>query len=133
MNQDNTAFLETGILCSFMPSMGMVSDEVYGKLLLGATGIKDFADTDYLWHVGEKILNLERMFNVREGLGKKEDSFPKRITDEPLAEGASAGQVFEAEQMLSDYYEVRGWDKKTGIPTKKKLNELGLGFTESKK
>lgn len=133
MNQDNTAFLETGILCSFMPSMGMVSDEVYGKLLLGATGIKEFTDPAYLWHVGEKILNLERMFNVREGFGIKDDSFPKRITDEPLAEGASAGQVFEADQMLSDYYEVRGWDKKTGIPTKKKLDELGLGFTAGKK
>ena len=132
MNQDNTAFLETGILCSFMPSMGMVTDEVYGKLLLGVTGIKDFADTDYLWHVGEKILNLERMFNVREGFGIKDDSFPKRITDEPLAEGASAGQIFEADQMLSDYYEARGWDKKTGIPTKKKLDELGLGFTAGK-
>lgn len=128
-NQDSTAFLETGILCSFMPSMGMVSDEVYGKLISSATGIKDFADPAYLWKVGEKIFNLERMFNVREGFGSKDDVMPKRLTEEPMPAGPSAGQVFEAEALLKDYYQARGWNVKTGIPTKKKLNELGLGFT----
>ncbi len=128
-NQDMTAYLETGILCSFMPSMGMLSDVTYGKLLVGATGIKEFGDPDFLWHVGEKIVNLERMFNVREGFGRKDDSFPKRITDEPMSVGASAGQVFEAEKMLNDYYKERGWDQKTGIPTKERLEKLGLGFT----
>jgi aldehyde:ferredoxin oxidoreductase len=128
-NQDSTAFLETGILCSFMPSMGMVSDEVYGKLISSATGIKDFADPAYLWKVGEKIFNLERMFNVREGFGSKDDVMPKRLTDESMPSGPSAGQVFEADSLRKDYYEKRGWNVKTGIPTKKKLNELGLGFT----
>jgi aldehyde:ferredoxin oxidoreductase len=132
MNQDMTAYLETGILCSFMPSMGMLSDETYGKLMVAATGVKDFADPDYLHLVGEKIVNLERMFNVREGFGKKDDAFPKRITEESVPEGPGAGQVFEAELMLKDYYEARGWDVKTGIPTGKKLEELGLGFTLKK-
>ncbi len=131
-NQDVTAFLETGILCSFMPSMGMLSDEVYGKLLVGATGVKEFADPAYLWHVGEKIFNLERMFNVREGFGKKDDAFPRRITEESVPEGPGAGQVFEQEKMLTDYYRARGWDTETGIPTEKKLKELGLGFTAGK-
>ena len=131
-NQDSTAFLETGILCSFMPSMGMVSPEIYGRLITSATGIKDFSDPDYLWRVGERIFNLERMFNVREGFSSKDDVFPKRLTNEPLPAGPSAGQIFEAEALLADYYRVRGWDAKTGIPTKEKLNELGLSFTASK-
>lgn len=131
-NQDLTAFLETGILCSFMPSMGMVPEDLYGRLISSATGMKEFADTAYLWKVGERIYNLERMFNVREGFGSKDDSFPKRFSTEPMPAGPSAGQVFEAEVLLKDYYQARGWDIKTGIPTQTKLNELGLGFTISK-
>jgi aldehyde:ferredoxin oxidoreductase len=131
-NQDLTAFLETGILCSFMPSMGMVPEDLYGRLISSATGIKDFADTAYLWKVGEKIVNLERMFNVREGFGSKDDAFPKRLTSEPIPAGPSAGQVFEADIMLKEYYQARGWDFNTGIPTTEKLNELGLGFAASK-
>jgi aldehyde:ferredoxin oxidoreductase len=46
-----------------------------------------------------------------------------------MPSGPSAGQVFEAEALLKEYYQARGWDIKTGVPTKKKLNELGLGFT----
>jgi len=106
----------------------MLSEETYGKLLVGATGVKEFGDSEFLWHVGEKIFNPERMFNVREGLGRKDDAFPKRITDESVPEGPGKGQVFEAEPMLDEYYEARGWDK-NGIPTKEKLNKLGLGFT----
>ena len=103
-----------------------MTPELFGKLLTTATGVKDFADPDYLLQVGERIMNLERLFNVREGFGRKDDSFPKRFTDETLKEGPSAGQVFEADALLEDYYRHRGWDLKTGIPTEEKLSELGL-------
>ncbi|MFH0767955.1 MAG: aldehyde ferredoxin oxidoreductase family protein [Chloroflexota bacterium] len=128
-NQDSTALNETGILCTF--ANGMMSPEMYGNLLSKATGVKDFADPAYLWLVGERIFNLERMFNVRDGFSKKDDVFPARITTETMPSGNSAGQVFEAEPLLKDYYRARGWDA-NGIPTKAKLNELGLGFTTSK-
>ncbi len=127
-NQDLTALFETGILCSFIPSMGMLSVETFGKLLSAATGISDFADASYLWHVGERIYNLERMFNVREGLTSKDDMFPKRLTSEPMPVGPSKGQVFEAEALLKDYYRARGWNIRTGIPTATKLKGLGLSF-----
>lgn len=107
----------------------MINPELYARLLTAATGIKDFADPDYLWRVGERIVNLERMFNVREGLERKDDVFPKRFTDEPMPAGPVAGQVFEAEPLLESYYKARGWNPETGIPTKDKLNELGLDFT----
>lgn len=131
-NQDITALLETGILCSFVPSMNMLPPETYGKLIASATGIKDFADPAYLWLVGERIFNLERMFNVREGFGRKDDVFPRRLTREPMPSGPSKGQVFEAGPLLDDYYRARGWDVTTGIPTRAKLDELGLGFTSGK-
>ena len=114
-------------MCNF--ANGYIDHELYGKLLSTATGQKEFADTDYLWLVGERVFNLERMFNIREGFGRKDDVFPERFLKEPMPDGPSAGQVFEAEQLLEDYYKVRGWDLKTGIPTNDKLKELGLDFT----
>lgn len=128
-NQDRIAFTHTGIACNFVVNEGLITPEIYSRLISTATGIKDFGDLDYLWRVGERIFNLERMFNVREGLGKKDDIFPSRFTKEALPDGNSAGQVFEAERLLADYYRARGWDINTGIPTAVKLNELGLGFT----
>lgn len=130
-NQDFTAFLETGIMCSFIPSLGMISPEVYGKLISSVSGEKDFADPAYLWRVGERIFNLERMFNIREGFSKKDDLPPSRFTGEAMPSGPSGNQVFEAGALLSDYYRVRGWDE-NGIPTRAKLEQLGLGFTLGK-
>lgn len=127
-NQDLMALMCTGIICAFNISSGMMNVELYSKLLAAATGIKDFADHDYLWQVGERIFNLERMFNVREGFGRKDDVFPSRFVRERLPDGNSRGQLFEAECLLKEYYEARGWDTNTGIPTAAKLNGLGLGF-----
>ncbi len=76
--------------------------------------------------VGERIVNLNRLFNVREGITRKDDSLPERLTKEPAPLGIPKGQVVELDTMLDEYYQYRGWDKKTGRPTKKKLKELGL-------
>jgi len=126
-NQDNRAVSNLGILCSFA---GRYLDHgLFGRLLSSATGIKEFADPDYLWLVGERVVNLERMFNVREGFGREDDVYPARFTEGPLPDGPAKGQIFEAEQLLRDYYKARGWDPETGIPTPAKLKELGLPFT----
>ncbi|NPV88081.1 aldehyde ferredoxin oxidoreductase family protein [Coprothermobacteraceae bacterium] len=125
-NQDMVAFLETGIMCTFPASMMMVNEEVYSKLIYAATGVEEFKDPAYMWIVGERIYNLERMFNVREGFGKKDDVMPQRIVTEPMPDGPSKGQVFEQDELLRQYYAARGWDLETGIPTLEKLRELGL-------
>jgi aldehyde:ferredoxin oxidoreductase len=81
--------------------------------------------------VGERMNNLCRCFNAREGLARKDDYLPPRFTEDPLPDGPSKGQRLskeELEEMLDNYYEIRGWDQKTGNPTKKKLDELGLEF-----
>lgn len=127
-NQDQTAMLETGIICSFVPSWGGITEALFGRLLAAGMGIKGFSDVDYLWRVGERIFNLERMFNVREGFGSKDDYMPKRFMTETMAEGPSKGRVFENDQLLKDYYLARGWDASTGVPTAAKLKDLGLSF-----
>jgi aldehyde:ferredoxin oxidoreductase len=126
-NQDSTGMGEVGIVCSFARGWGWFPDH-YGKLLAAATGVKDSADIGYLWKVGERILNLERAFNVREGFGRKDDKLPTRMLNEPLHTLGAPGEgerVREMEQFLDRYYELRGWNE-DGAPTAKKLAELGL-------
>ena len=76
---------------------------------------------------GERIYNLCRMFNVREGISRADDTLPARL-GEPLPEGGSAGETVSAEELeklLEEYYELRCWDK-NGIPTPETLARLGL-------
>ena len=78
--------------------------------------------------IGERIVTLERLFNAREGIGRRDDTLPKRFLAEPLpTAGPSAGSVVELDGMLDEYYRARGWDVETGLPTPEKLAELGLG------
>jgi aldehyde:ferredoxin oxidoreductase len=84
--------------------------------------------------IGERVNNLCRCFNAREGMSRKNDYLPPRFTEDPLPDGPSRDQRIpreELEHMLDDYYEIRGWDKQTGLPTRQKLRELGLEFVKS--
>jgi aldehyde:ferredoxin oxidoreductase len=76
--------------------------------------------------IGERIVNLNRCFNVREGIRRKDDSLPRRLTETPAPEGPSKGQVVELDQMLDEYYKMRGWRLKDGLPTKRVLQRLDL-------
>ena len=76
--------------------------------------------------VGTRIINIERAFNVKEGIRRKDDTLPRRFREEPLLEGASKGTVFEQEPMIDEYYSERGWNLETGIPDHETLRRLGL-------
>jgi aldehyde:ferredoxin oxidoreductase len=76
---------------------------------------------------GERITNLARLFNVREGASRKDDTLPPRLA-EKMPEGATAGESFGPDvldALLDEYYTLRGWDM-DGIPMPAKLAELGL-------
>lgn len=94
------------------------------KLLNAVTGRELTADEGLL--AGERIVNLERLFNLREGLTKEDDSLPERMLNEPLPDGPAKGQVVDLEPMIAKYYQLRGWHIDTGIPTVEKLKSLGL-------
>jgi len=86
---------------------------------------------DDMMRAGERINNLCRCFNVREGFTRKDDTLPPRFTEDPLPDGPSKGQRVTSEElqsMLDDYYDLRGWDVTTGIPTRERLKDLGLDF-----
>ena len=74
---------------------------------------------------GERIYNLERIFNLGAGFTAADDTLPKRLLEEPIPEGPSKGYVCKLDEMLPEYYELRGWDKE-GRPTDAKLKELNL-------
>jgi aldehyde:ferredoxin oxidoreductase len=93
-------------------------------LLESATGV-DFGGIEALNTIGERIFNLERLFNLRAGLSAKDDTLPKRFLKEPMPEGPAKGQVFEQEQLLPKYYAARGWHS-DGTPSREKLEALGL-------
>ncbi len=77
----------------------------------------------------QRVWNLTRLFNVREGFTRKDDTLPERLFTEASTRGPSNGQVVERdafEKMLDEYYEIVGWDKTTGIPTDARVRELGI-------
>jgi len=76
---------------------------------------------------GERVVNLNRAFNAREGITRRDDTLPSRLTSVPAPKGPSKGEVVELDRMLGEYYLQRGWDGETGLPMREKLEEIGLG------
>jgi aldehyde:ferredoxin oxidoreductase len=93
--------------------------ELYGAV----TGIA-LAEEEALL-VAERVNNLERLFNVREGLTRKEDTLPKRLLKEAMPSGPSQGNTVPLDQMLDEYYDLMGWDS-DGVPARERMEELGL-------
>lgn len=117
---------ETIIVCNFGNS-GLTS-ELVGELLITATGRVELGDPAYRKKIGERIICLERAFNVREGFSRKDDQLPQRMTTEPLRDAgpASTGHVVgDLGTMLDEYYDALGYTR-DGIPTREKMEELGL-------
>ena len=74
---------------------------------------------------GERIVNMERLWNLAAGFTKDDDTLPRRMLEEPVPSGPSQGEVNRLPEMLPRYYRLKGWDD-DGIPTPSKLKELGL-------
>jgi len=128
--QDLSAIVDAAGLCIFFGARMLAEKDSSmsptGMLtyLNAATGA-DYTIEDLVM-AAERITNAERLFLVKAGFDRKDDSLPKRITEEPLPEGPAKGQTCDLQTMLDDYYEVQGWDK-NGIPTAETLTKLGLG------
>ena len=75
--------------------------------------------------IGERVLNVERLFNLRHGATPADDDLPDRFTEEPLPDGPARGMTVAIQPMVRDFYAAMGWDA-DGCPTPEKLRELGL-------
>ncbi len=126
--QNFTALDDSLTQCRFASERGYggLINENYLKMINAVTGWGlNLAEVERL---GERIYNLERAFNCREGVSRKDDTLPFRVANQPIPSGPSQGmfcppQEFNA--LLEEYYRLRGWDG-NGIPSAGKLKDLGL-------
>lgn len=127
--QDVIAAFYSLIACDF--STGALGTSRLINLLNLATGW-EYDEIEFI-KTGERIWNLSRVINFKNGMTKSEDTLPRRIFKDNVSVGPGLEKnlpenIFQ--EMLNDYYKERGWDPKTGKPTQTKLNELGLDFCE---
>ena len=119
--QDLTAVIDSLGLCLFT-SFALGGDD-YRDMSNAIIGL-DWT-TDDVMTAGERIWNMERVFNQAAGIKPDQDTLPKRLLTEPLTEGAAKGLVHRLPELLPDYYKERGWTP-GGVPTREKLEQLGL-------
>jgi aldehyde:ferredoxin oxidoreductase len=119
--QDTTAIVDSSGICLFN-TFAIGAPEIL-EYMKAATGVE--MTLEGLMKAGERIWNLEKLFNLKAGITGKEDRLPDRIVKDPMPAGPAKGQVVHLDKMLPEYYELRGWDK-DGVPTKERLKELGL-------
>jgi aldehyde:ferredoxin oxidoreductase len=123
LKQNQKAAEDSLVICTFAGwSLGL---DFYARFLKAITGI-DY-DVVKLTEIGERIYTLERLYNIKEGLSKKDDNLPPRFLKTPLEEGVSKDHVVPLNIMLDQYYYVRGWNE-NGVPTKKLLERLDIKF-----
>ena len=119
--QNFTAVVDSSGTCLFTTFGMELSD--FANLLKSATGF-DYDEKSALL-AGERIWNLERLWNIEVGYTKDDDTLPERLLKEPIKTGPSKGEVTDISKMLPEYYRLRGWDE-NGIPTDTKKKELGI-------
>ncbi|MBT3203791.1 MAG: aldehyde ferredoxin oxidoreductase family protein [Gammaproteobacteria bacterium] len=124
ISQDEVAFIDSTGLCLFTGGSGWsLSDycELINTVCEGVWNEQRVIET------GERIWNLERQFNLQAGLGKKHDTLPRRILEEPAKSGVGKGLVNKLGEMLPEYYRLRGWEE-DGRPSEETLKRLGLKY-----
>jgi aldehyde:ferredoxin oxidoreductase len=125
--EDTYALIDSLIVCKFSRGTYYKELEDMTKLYNLVTGYE--MTPEDMKRAGERINNVARLFNIREGLGRKDDTLPYKVMHDPVPdEGPSKGAYVTQEELdllLDDYYESRGWTHE-GVPTEAKLRELSM-------
>jgi aldehyde:ferredoxin oxidoreductase len=119
--QDTTAVMDSLGLCNWL-LMGLKFKN-FVPLVNSCLGTSYTADD--LLSIGERVWNVERLFNMKAGFDGSHDALPERFTEEPLSDGEGEGQISRVGEMLPEYYSLRGWSEK-GEPLPETLKALGL-------
>jgi aldehyde:ferredoxin oxidoreductase len=120
-------------LCTFPADKLALGPRDYTELL--SSFLEETMDQEEFMKIGERIFNIQRLFLVREGISRKDDTLPLRFFEEKLPEGPAQGTIVSKEtvaQVLDEYYDARGWDRVTGHPTSQTLSRLGLPLDSGK-
>ena len=121
--------MDTADVCQFVfgPGWEMLGMDDLASVINAVTGME--ITVDDLLTYGRRRLNLLRAFNAREGITREQDTLPKRLYDDPIEDGPSAGRTLDREQIaeaLQTYYRLAEWDPETGNPTRSTLEDLDL-------
>jgi aldehyde:ferredoxin oxidoreductase len=118
---------DSGLICAFI-AIGL-SDETVVDLLSRTTGLNYTADD--LFTIGDRISQLERAFNYREGLTREDDTLPERLLTETISRGPSQGhKINDFEGMKDEFYQICGWDQETGAPLIERLAALDIAWVK---
>jgi aldehyde:ferredoxin oxidoreductase len=120
-HQNMAAVIDSMGICKFVNTA--VPDDYLARALSAVTGVE--YSTGGIHCIGNRIWNLERLYNLREGFTRTDDTLPPRLLAEPVVSGPAKGWVVHLEPMLAEYYRARGWDA-NGVPTPATLKRLGL-------
>jgi len=121
-SQDQVASIDSSGLCLFPGGAGWTMEDYCELINAACDGDWDMGRFN---QTGERTWNIERIFNLRAGLAKADDTLPKRILEEPATSGTAEGQVCRLDEMLPAYYELRGWDTE-GVPSDATKSRLGI-------
>lgn len=124
--QDITGLVDASGMCLFT-TFALGAPEVVA-MLAAATGVDYTTESGIL--AGERIWNLERLFNLAAGLTGADDTLAPRLLAEPMPEGPAKGLVVGLDKMLAEYYTLRGWDAQ-GVPAPETLERLGITWKSS--
>ena len=119
--QDMAAVIDSLGLCNW-PLLGLKFNNLV-PMINSCLGTEYRADD--LLRIGERIWNIERLFNMRAGFDNSHDTLPERFFKEPIQDGPAQGQISKVDEMLPKYYEVRGWGE-NGVPRPETLEALEL-------
>lgn len=122
--EEQRAVADSLEMCKFVTRTVLMPPKWAARFFNAVTGLH--FTPERIMETGERIINVERAFNVRQGLRRKDDTLSPRFLNDPIPQGVAKGEVLKLKPMLDEYYEARGWDVETGIPKKKKLVQLGL-------
>ncbi|HYG60557.1 MAG TPA: aldehyde ferredoxin oxidoreductase family protein [Symbiobacteriaceae bacterium] len=123
-SEDQRAVADSLETCKFIVRTNLVWPEWEAKFFNAATGANWTGEDVML--AGERITNIERAINVRQGLTRKDDRLSERMMNDPIPSGPSAGETLNLDPMLDEYYEARGWNLLTGWQTRETLERLGM-------
>jgi aldehyde:ferredoxin oxidoreductase len=127
--EDAFALIDASGLCVFLAVRYLFDPDLelrpgrLSRLMNLATGASYTPQS--IMQAAERVYNLERMFLLKAGFTKEDDTLPYRMLNEPMPEGPAKGHVVALDQMLPEFYRLRGWDE-NGVPKQEKLVELGL-------
>jgi aldehyde:ferredoxin oxidoreductase len=122
--EDIRALADCLELCKFATQGSLGYPESLAEVFYAVTGLKWTGEE--LRMAGERVVQMERLFNLREGLRPEEDTLPERFLSEPVPNGPAKGRVVPLAPMLNEYYEARDWDRETGRPSIERLRQLRM-------